>query len=414
MKLLDKLPAFIKARLRGSAPYAVASTALWSLYKGLKKINSLDRMVVSLRPDGPPRGNVLISHLIEPFVLKPGQPVPHSHTRYWEASQIVKTFLDFGYCVDIINYSNNEFIPHKNYAFFIDTRFNFDRIAPLLNRDCIKILHGETAHILFHNAAESKRLLALYQRKGVTLHARRWEWPNKATEYADYITIFGNKFTLKTYQYINKPIYPLPISTTVLLPRPEAKDFDACRKRFLWFSSGGMVHKGLDLVLEAFAGMPEYHLTVCGPIQKEKDFEQAFYKELYETGNIRTVGWVDTQSAEFREITANCIGLVYPSCSEGQSGAVVECLHAGLIPIISYESGVDSHDFGVMLQTCTIAEIRDAVRLVSSLPAQEIKRMAVATWEFARANHTRERFAEEYRKVISQIMAMCQADKRRT
>jgi hypothetical protein len=66
-----------------------------------------------------------------------------------------------------------------------------------------------------------------------------------------------------------------------------------------------------------------------------------------------------------------------------------------------------------MLQTCTIDEIRDAVRLVSSLPAQEIKRMAVAAWEFARANHTRERFAEEYRKVISQIMAMCQANKRR-
>ena len=35
-----------------------------------------------------------------------------------------------------------------------------------------------------------------------------------------------------------------------------------------------MVHKGLDLVLEAFAGMPEYHLTVCGPVAKEKDFER--------------------------------------------------------------------------------------------------------------------------------------------
>jgi len=237
------------------------------------------------------------------------------------------------------------------------------------------------------------------------LQVRRWERFSKAIEYADYITIYGNAFTIATYLNTGKPLFPLPISTTVLQPWPASKDFDACRGRFLWFGSGGMVHKGLDLVLEAFAGLPECYLTVCGPVQKEKDFVQAFYKELYETPNIHTVGWVDTQSIKFREITASCIGLVYPSCSEGQSGAVVECLHAGLIPIISRESGVDVNDFGTALETCSIEEIRNAVRMVSHLPAQELQKMARAAWEFARANHTRERFAEEYRKVITQIMA---------
>ena len=37
-----------------------------------------------------------------------------------------------------------------------------------------------------------------------------------------------------------------------------------------------MVHKGLDLVLEAFVAMPEYHLTVCGKVSSEKDFEDAY------------------------------------------------------------------------------------------------------------------------------------------
>ena len=211
------------------------------------------RKVVSLKPDAPPQGNVLISHLIAPLLLKHDHPLLHSHTRFWEARQIVKTFLDFGYCVDVINCTNKTFIPRKNYAFFMDARFNFERIAPILNKDCIKILHGETAHILFHNAAEARRLLALYERKGITLRSRRWELPSKAAEYADYITLFGNEFTRRTYQHTNKPIYLLPISTTVQLSSPEGKDVNACRNRFLWFASGGMVHKGLDLVLEAFA-----------------------------------------------------------------------------------------------------------------------------------------------------------------
>jgi glycosyltransferase involved in cell wall biosynthesis len=405
MTFSNKFPSRINARFRNSTLYAVTNAALRRFRADLRKINSPARKVLSFRPEGVSQGSVLFSHLIRALLSKTDEPFVHSHTRFWEVRQIIKTFLDLGYSVDVINYNNSTFIPQQNYAFFIDSRFNFERLTPLLHKECIKILHGDTAHILFHNAAESQRLLELYQRRGITLRSRRWEQPNKATEYADYITIFGNEFTLRTYQHCNKPIYLLPVSTTVLLPWPEYKDFDACRNRFLWFASGGMVHKGLDLVLEAFVEMPECHLTVCGPVQKEEDFVQAFYKELYETSNIHTYGWIDTESVEFREITNNCVALIYPSCSEGQSGAVVECLHAGLIPIISYESGVDVHDFGKILKTCTIEEIRNAVQMVSSLPIPEIRRMSRASWEYARANHTRELFAEEYRKVITKIIA---------
>ena len=128
--------------------------------------------------------------------------------------------------------------------------------------------------------------------------------PNLAIERADCATILGNEFTISTFRYANKPIYRLPISAPVIYPWPEGKDFEACRRRFLWFGSNGFVHKGLDLVLEAFAAMPEYHLTVCGPIKEEmeKDFEKTFYRELYQTSNIRTEGWVDVVSPEFMRI----------------------------------------------------------------------------------------------------------------
>jgi glycosyltransferase involved in cell wall biosynthesis len=92
-------------------------------------------------------------------------------------------------------------------------------------------------------------------------------------------------------QYAKKPLFPVPIPSACMYPWSESKDFDACRRNFLWFGSGGFIRKGLDLVLEAFAGMPEYHLTVCGPIEEERDFQQAFAKELYDTPNIHTLGW---------------------------------------------------------------------------------------------------------------------------
>ncbi|MEH1868433.1 MAG: glycosyltransferase [Nostoc sp.] len=360
--------------------------------------------VVSLKPKQPSKGNVLLSYRIEPFLLKPGQPMPNDHTWYWEVWQIAQTFLDLGYNVDVIQFHNDKFVPQKHYAFFIDIRHRMEALAPKLNKDCIKIFHVDIANMVFRNAAECNRLLEVQQRKGVTLKPQRFEVPNLGIEYADCAIVLGNDFTTDTFKYANKPMYRIPISSPVVYPYPDKKDFEAVRKRFLWFGGSALVLKGLDLVLDAFAQMPEYHLTVCGPVSNDKEFEQAFYKELYETPNIHTYGWIDVSSPDFIEVTNNCLGLVYPSVSEGQSGAVISCLQAGLIPILSYESGVDVHDFGVIFDNLSLEEIKEKVKSISNLPVENLQMMSLKAWEYARANHTKEKFAQVYRNVVEQII----------
>lgn len=364
-----------------------------------------ERELATLSPPGGSKGNVLISYILEPFFLKPGEPLPHSHTNYWESLQIAKTFLELGYSVDVIDYRNKTFIPKKDYSFFIDVRHNLERLAPLLNKDCVKIMHIDLCHMLFNNAAEANRLLALQQRKGVTLKPRRFEMPNLGIEYADYVTVLGNEFTIDTFRYANKPIYRIPISNPLLYPWPEAKDFETSRRNYIWFGSGGLVRKGLDLVLDAFSEMPDYHLFVCGPIKQEEDFEKAYHKELYETPNIYAIGWVDVSSIEFIEIANRCVGVVFPSAAEGGGGSVITCMHTGLIPIVSYESSVDVDEmFGAILKDCSIDTIQNTVQKISGFPAEKLKQMAHKAWEFARANHTQERFAEEFKKIILKIL----------
>ncbi|MEH1882440.1 glycosyltransferase [Nostoc sp.] len=360
--------------------------------------------VVSLKPKQPSKGNVLLSYRIEPFLLKPGQPMPNDHTWYWEVWQIAQTFLDLGYNVDVIQFHNDKFVPQKDYAFFIDIRHRMEALAPKLNKDCIKIFHVDIANMVFRNAAECNRLLEVQQRKGITLKPQRFEVPNLGIEYADCAIVLGNDFTTDTFKYANKPMYRIPISSPVVYPYPDKKDFEAIRKRFLWFGGSALVLKGLDLVLDAFAQMPEYHLTICGPVSNDKEFERAFYKELYETPNIHTYGWIDVSSPEFIEVTNNCLGLVYPSVSEGQSGAVISCLQAGLIPILSYESGVDVHDFGVIFDNLSLEEIKAKIISISHLPVEDLKLMSRQAWEYARANHTKEKFAQVYRNVVEQII----------
>lgn len=361
--------------------------------------------VTCLKALGRPRGNVLISYANQGLLMmKRGLAVPTSHEQYWKTIAMAQTFIDLGYNVDVIHTQNQQFIPWKRYEVVVDTRFNLQRLAPYLDSDCIKIFHCDTAHIIFHNAAEMKRTLALQERKGVTIPPNRFERPNLGPEFADYITTCGNEFTIGTYRYAKKPIYRLPITVEPLWPWPEGKNFESCRTRFMWFASRGMVHKGLDLVLEAFAELPEYHLTVAGPVEDEPEFVNLYRRELYHTPNIRFAGWLDKESKQFKELLNQSVGHVFTSCSESGATGVLETMVGGVLPIVTYESSVDVEDYGIFLKNSSIEEIKEGVRMVAAMPAAEVKRRARKAWERVYTGSTRVRFAEAYRALIEMLL----------
>jgi glycosyltransferase involved in cell wall biosynthesis len=360
--------------------------------------------VFSFKPKGTPRGNVCISNTLGPFTAGPG-PIPNKHTCDWEAFQIVNTFLELGFAVDAVHFVNRFFEPQKEYSVFVGVLASFGRIAPKLNEDCIKILHIVYSHWLYHNSAQLLRLRQLQARRGIALMPYRLQEPHLGIEYADAATTLGNDFTISTYQYAGKPIFRVPISTTQTFEWPENKDFDKSRKTFLWFNSFGFVHKGLDLVLEAFSAMPDCQLIVCGPIQHEKEFVAAYRKELFETPNISTRGWIDVESPEFMQVIERTIAVISPSCSESGGGATILCMHAGLIPIVSREASVDIQDeYGILLEDSSIDQIKSAVRRVSEAPIDRLAAMSRKAWEHARTEHTRERFSQAYRSAISNIL----------
>lgn len=369
-----------------------------------KQKEGIHLQTVSLSPQGRSRGSVLLSFIIEPFLRKPGEPISHDHTHDWESWQMAQTFLQKGYAVDVISYQNDRFRPKKRYDFFISARTNLEKIAPHLNDDCIKVAHLDTAHWLFNNQAAYTRLLNLQQRRGISLTNVRIVEPNRAIEEADLATVLGNHFTMETYRHAGKELHRIPISAPATYPWDDEKDFDRCRNNYLWFGSSGLVHKGLDLVLEAFAAMPEYHLTVCGPIENERTFVDAYRKELFETPNIETIGWIDVNGPEFRELTRNTLALVYPSCAEGGGGSAITCMHAGLIPILSREASVDIGDGGMLLAESSVETIQEAVKTLSRRPVEHLQRQARLAWEQARQHHTQEIFADRFNGFVTDFL----------
>jgi plasmid stabilization system protein ParE len=80
-------------------------------------------------------------------------------------------------------------------------------------------------------------------------------------------------------------------------------------------------------------------------------------------------------------------------------------MHAGLIPIVSREASVDIEDeYGILLEDSSVDQIKSAVRRVSEAPTDRLAAMSRKAWEHARTEHTRERFSQVYRSVISNIL----------
>lgn len=370
----------------------------------IKSSPPLNKQVVSLSPHASPKGNVLLSYILEPFLLDNEAAIPDSHTHYWESYQIAQTFLQLGYSVDVIHYQNFTFKPEKNYDFFVSARTNLEAVSKNLPDSCVKVAHLDTAHWSTSNYNAYGRIVDLKNRKNISLSNLKFIDINNAIEYADLGTILGNDFTIDTYKYAGKPIHRIPISTTGVYPWPENKNFSDCKKSFVWFGSSGFVHKGLDLVLEAFSGMPDYKLIVCGPFEEEKSFVEAFHKELYETPNITPFGWVDVNSENFTRICNNSIALIYPTCSEGGGGSAITCMHAGLIPILSYEASVDIQDTGFILENCSVKSIQKTIKYVSELEDTALEAISKNAWHFARDHHTKETFAREYKNFVEKTL----------
>jgi glycosyltransferase involved in cell wall biosynthesis len=359
---------------------------------------------VRINPEGKrPKGFVTLSYLTEPF-LGTHDSAARGHTNWQECRAIAESWRERGFRVEVVDRKDRRYFPPAGADAVVDLGVNLERWADRLGAGCRKILHATGAHWLTQNTAELSRLESLKTRRGVSLLPRRQNIPNRGIESADVACVLGNDFTIDSFRFAGKPVHRIPISSAYEFSWCEERDWEACRRRFLWIGSLGMVHKGLDLVLEAFAERPHLHLTVCGRPEKEPDFWNAYRRELKELPNINFVGWVDMGSPQFEEIRRTHGAVVYPSCSEGGGGAVIHCMHGGLVPLVTHAASVDIGDFGHRIDRETPGSVGAALDTCAGWAPEEIGARARASWEHARMNHTLPAFRTGYQRFLDQFL----------
>lgn len=367
----------------------------------------------------PPRGHLkvtdqpkraLLSYITTPFRLPPDDPRNIQFSNIGIARSIVRVLNELGYVVDVVEWKDIKFLPHRHYDLFIGHGgYNFERIARNLSPDTVKIYFSTGCYWQFHNERELARFAALEKRRGVKLSPERLIRASEgwANSNAGGIICLGNEFVRMTYSK-----FPIVLSLNNAAypdnhPDVATKDFTLARRNFLFFSGGGNVHKGLDLLLEAFVQV-DAHLYICQRISPE--FYEVYRHELEDYPNIHLGGWVQMRGLQFYELVDKCAFVIHPSCAEGQPGSVVECMHQGLIPVVSQETTIDTDDFGITLDTCSIEEIVEVIQDLSQRSPEWCEEMSRRTRKAAVTEFSEAAFLRNMRDAIQCVIA--QRDKR--
>lgn len=361
-----------------------------------------DKPVV-LPERGECRGCVAISYITWPFRETWDSPKARGHTNAFEVVAMADVWRDRGYRVEVCGSRDRTYKPSADCRVAIDIHGNLERWASTLPDGCIKILHATGPHWLDWNQAEFAGLASIRDRKGIALRPRRQVEPSRGVEVADHVVVLGNEYTSESFAFGGKPVTRVPISSVYECEWPANRDFEQAKRNFFWVASYGMVHKGLDLVLDAFAGLPELRLTVCGRPEKEDDFFRLYKRELQETPNISLRGWMDMGTPAFTEVARTHATIIYPSKAEGGAGSVIHCMHAGMLPACTRGASIDLEDFGVSISEATVDSVRQAAMQIAAMPAAEVEQRAKRAWEHARRVHTREKFRQNYREFADKI-----------
>ena len=342
---------------------------------------------------------VLISYIVHPF----RKGISFFHTNEQEVLKIAEVFDELGYVVDIYHYLYPIKPNFSEYSVIFGMGPLFEDAVKNKNSKTIYIYYATGSHFCYQNNAELRRIKQLYKRKKILISPKRFaEHSYYSYHLSDAIIVLGNDFTASTIRaFSNTPIYKLNASVYNLeeLNKIE-RNIKLAKKNFLWFGSYGLVHKGLDICIDVFKQLPHLNLHICSPW--EQDFFSVYEQEL-KLHNIFYHGFVNIKSKKFKNIIKNCLFIIFPSCSEGQSTSVLTAMGVGLIPVVTKNVGIDIENKGFLINE-DIEDIKNKIMYIVNLDDKTLNKLSQENISYISKYHNINYFKISLQNILKEIL----------
>ncbi len=319
--------------------------------------------------------NALISYQPASFLLSESHSWYKKDSLYERNRIIAKLLMEHGFNVDVISVDDREFDPSCEYDLIFDIDSGYKEIYQSQHKKPKVILHYTTAYYEFHNKQQLKRISKYRLRTGISTSNQRPLNTINDGKFADVILSMGNNFTKNTFpkniknRVVSVPNFP--VSHLKNVKRHIVTQHS--RNNFLYMASKGSILKGLDLLMEVFSrpDMANYNLYVSGSFENEPELMN-YYSSYFNLSNIHKIGWLYLHKREFSELIKKTTFHIFPSCSEGMPGAVVNTMSLGVIPIVTKESGIECDDNEFIIKD-NVENIVKTIVTCASCDLQELK-----------------------------------------
>lgn len=320
-------------------------------------------------------------------------------------SRLIASALDqSGYRVDIIDHTVDIQAPQSSYDVVVCHKSDADPDNPMFAGATKIYLASGTEHKT-HNVRQQKRLDDFRNRMGDLEVELTWDKEEMPwAEHADAIFCFGNEEVASTWRKRFGGTV-LPFQNTAIHQLPKLRrQWSEDSKHFLFLGSRQQLAKGLDLLLEAFAGHPELHLHVCGHYLKDVGFCKVYDKLLFHTRNIHSHGWVDVTSPSFLEVASKCAFTISATCAEGSPGSITNAMKLGMIPILPKEAGLDGGEGVILMEDLSIKGIRAMIEECSAKEPGELRLLSEEATLRAERDFTESAFEARWMQMLRQVI----------
>lgn len=333
--------------------------------------------------------------------------IDQSHTNKLKTFCIAKILCDLGYNVDVIDWRSKFDGNLSSYDVVIGLGQPLEDVLvkrPIYNKPSV-VCFGTGCSSTFMNKVTLERVADFHRTKKKNLFASsRFDGGFLLQQtVADWIIVHGDDFAKSTYRNFNIDSVLAPVFIHHSISRSDS-DWLISKSNYLWFGSSGALHKGLDLLIDAFKKLPQYSLHICGNLEIETEFYDYYKDDFKRYPNIFYHGFVKVTSVQYAELLRNCAFSIFPSASEGNCPSVLTCMaNGGLIPVVTKNADINIENYGVEIFGFQETDILDAIERSQQLSLEELKSQSSTIVAKVTEYHSFDGFQKDFKQKLIKI-----------
>lgn len=330
------------------------------------------------------------------------------HALYYHLNQMIKVMIEKGWAVDLCDCLDRDAVNrlcNKNYSIILGqgpAYLDFCNKYP----NARKVLFCTENNPVVVEQKFNERVLYFSERhpslKKYTLKRRILFFTEDHLNISDDIILMNSKFNEQSFKKYFA--HPLRINVNAITnkefnPEKLNNNISQIRNNFVVFGCTGFIHKGIDILLDAFKELPNQNLFIYGIHKGEK----ALFNAL-KSPNTYDCGFINVTSPEFlTNIVQKSLFVILPSCSEGMSSGVATCMCHGLIPIITNECGFDENINIEVLPDYRVETVREVISKLNKCSDEELEERRKQVLKYSTEQFSLNHYTESFRSCFEEI-----------